>query len=333
MNRRGHAKRIGLTLIELLVVLLILVIMTTIAVQATDNLVNQSRYDATQRTLQNLQNAIVGPAGQREPDGTPLITGFVADIGRLPNATMDATTGALTLSELWSNPNGVAPFGLQQAIAPDTDVYLLCGWRGPYLQLPLGATQLTDGWGNPLTNPPSTVLPQSLLLYDGLTPLTAGQPIYWIRSYGSDDAVGGTGYAADTDLILANYPPGTAAPAGTAINRFQATLLVNLSYLNQAGQLTTTPNGTVSKTAVTFFGPNPSNGTVLSVLGTLVPGTTMTYQFSAMTIGPRLVRASCTYTYTPTGGSPTTVTVKSPITPVVLQPGGQTKNVFLQFPN
>ena len=123
-------RRPALTLIELLVVLLILVIMTTIAVQSTDNLVTQSRYDATQRTLQNIQNAIVGPAGQREPDGTPLITGFVADTGRLPVATLDVT-GSLTLSELWSNPNGIAPFGMQQAVAPDTDVNLLCGWRRP----------------------------------------------------------------------------------------------------------------------------------------------------------------------------------------------------------
>jgi type II secretory pathway pseudopilin PulG len=338
------AHRSGLTLVELLVVLMILMLLTAVAVQSTSGIVDQARYDQTQRTLQNIQNAVVGPVGQREPDGTPLITGFVADTGRLPIATPDPTTGALTLSELWSNPNGIAPFTLQQALAPDTDVNLLCGWRGPYLQLPLGATQLTDGWGNPLSNPQSatTQLPQSLLLYDGQTAAASGQPLYWIVSYGSDYAAGGSGYAADSAVIFSNYAPGTTPPAGTAINRFQATLVVNLSYLNQAGQLTTSPNGTISNIAVTFFGPNPSTGTVLSVPGTLISGTTVSYRFSApaslpsyvMTIGPRLVRATCTYTYTPAGTTQTTtVTVKSAITPIVLQPGGQTKTVVLQFPN
>jgi hypothetical protein len=219
---------------------------------------------------------------------------------------------------------------------------LLCGWRGPYLQLPIGTTQLNDGWGNPLANPASAALPQSLLLYDGATPVTAGQQIFAIRSYGSDYAAGGTGYAADTTIAFVNYQPGTAPPAGSTINRYLATLLVNLSYLNQAGQLTTTPNGTLSNVTVTFFGPNPSTGGVLSVPGTLVAGTTATYQFPApatmptytMTIGPRAVRASCTYTYIPTGSTQqTTATVKSAITPMVLQPGGQTKTVVLQFPN
>jgi prepilin-type N-terminal cleavage/methylation domain-containing protein len=334
--------RRGLTLVELLVVLVILVLLTAVAVQSTSGIVDQARYDQTQRTLQNIQNAVVGPTGQREPDGTPLITGFVADLGRLPVATADPITGALTLSELWSNPNNMMPFTLQQAVAPDTDVNLLCGWRGPYLQLQLGTSQLTDGWGNPLSNPQSMTvsLPQSLLLYDGLTPVAAGQPIYWIASYGSDYAAGGTGYAADSVLMFSNYAAGTTPPAGTAINRFMASLVVNLSYLNQAGHFTTSPNGTITNTTVTFFGPNPTTGTVLSVPGTLIPGTTVSYQFPApapgyvMTIGPRLVRATCSYTFIPTGTTQaTTVTVKSVITPLVLQPGGQTKTVILQFPN
>ena len=43
-------QRRGLTLVELLVVLTILAIMTTVAITLTDGLVDQGRYDATQRT-------------------------------------------------------------------------------------------------------------------------------------------------------------------------------------------------------------------------------------------------------------------------------------------
>src|SRR5262249_35303906 len=78
--------RSGMTLVELLVVLLILSILTVVAVQATDTLVDQARYDSTQRTLQSVEEAIVGPRGQRDADGSVLVTGFVADVGRFPLA-------------------------------------------------------------------------------------------------------------------------------------------------------------------------------------------------------------------------------------------------------
>jgi prepilin-type N-terminal cleavage/methylation domain-containing protein len=90
--------RSGLTLLELVVVLVILAILTTIAIQSTESLVDQGRYNATQQTLQNIQAAIIGPPNQRAADGSLLITGFVADMGRLPQ-TVDATSEPLR--ELW----------------------------------------------------------------------------------------------------------------------------------------------------------------------------------------------------------------------------------------
>src|SRR5437763_3727153 len=97
MPRRSHP-HFGLTLVELLVVLVILAILTTIAVQSTEKVVEQARYEATQRTLQNIQNAILSPPNQRTPDGSLLITGFVADMGRLPQPVAD---GGDPLRELW----------------------------------------------------------------------------------------------------------------------------------------------------------------------------------------------------------------------------------------
>src|SRR4051812_35605788 len=101
--------RRGLTLLELLVVLLILAILTMIAVQSTDNLVEPARYDATVRTMQNIQDAMIGPGNQRNPDGTILVTGFVADTGRVP----------AVIDELVNKPDNLATFSLFNAQAVD----------------------------------------------------------------------------------------------------------------------------------------------------------------------------------------------------------------------
>ena len=118
---RAH-RRAGLTLVELLVVLAILAIMTTMAVTATNTLVDQSRYDATQRTLLSIEEAVLGPANAREADGTLIVGGFVADVGRLPLAVVDAgdPDGAFKqLRELWL-PGVMPAYGIQQVVVPAT---------------------------------------------------------------------------------------------------------------------------------------------------------------------------------------------------------------------
>jgi prepilin-type N-terminal cleavage/methylation domain-containing protein len=114
-------RRSGLTLIELLVVLVILAILTTIAITATSQVIDQGRYDATQRTLQNIQDAIVGPANQRAPDGSLLITGFVADMGNLPQP-VDATPvpGTVTdpLRQLWDSSSIATPAAVASNLPP-----------------------------------------------------------------------------------------------------------------------------------------------------------------------------------------------------------------------
>jgi len=136
--------RAGFTLIELVVVLLILAVLTLVAVQSTENLVEQAHFEVTQRTLDNLQSAVAGDPAQGEA-----VASFMADMGRAPvvlNLPAEARLG-----ELWTPPTN--PFMLFQArTAPsDADVRLLAGWRGPYLRLgvQLGSTRLLDGWGKP----------------------------------------------------------------------------------------------------------------------------------------------------------------------------------------
>src|SRR5579862_1848805 len=178
MNR-NKANR-GFTLVELLVVLFILVILSAIAVQSIDSVQDQSRYQQTQTTMQNIENAVLGPANQHQPDGTLSITGFVADIGRLPQAISvtvtnpdGSTSTNLEPQELWAQSTSLTSFAVLQAIAPnvaatdaDSDVWVPCGWRGPYIRLGAGQTDLRDGWGNPYD-----------LRKPDRTPCLAGDPV------------------------------------------------------------------------------------------------------------------------------------------------------------
>src|SRR6478736_2391233 len=126
-------RRRGLTLLELVVVLAILAVLTTLAVKLTDSLLDQTQFETTQRTLDSIQSAVLGPRDQVETDGSRAVSGFVADTGRLPLAVGDDP--ATQLAELWANPRGLPAFGLAVAAA-DADIKLLTGWRGPYLRLP-----------------------------------------------------------------------------------------------------------------------------------------------------------------------------------------------------
>ena len=118
MNKpmRIRATAGGFTLLELVIVLAILAALTTVAVRSLDGVEDQSRYDATRRSLDNIQAAVLGAANERDADGSLLVTGFVADMGRLPYAVGgDPTT---QLQELWAN-----------------------------LRLSLSQSSLVDGWG------------------------------------------------------------------------------------------------------------------------------------------------------------------------------------------
>jgi prepilin-type N-terminal cleavage/methylation domain-containing protein len=286
------AARSGLTLVELLVVLVILAIVTMIAVQSTESLIDQSRYDATQRTLQNIQDAIIGPANQRAPDGSLLITGFVTDMGRLP---LCPPTGFDLLSELWDPravaANGGTTFSVQSV--PTMNVYagtpppmillsslwppglvplpptpppptsiatvtLACGWRGPYLQLPTGSGgRLFDGWGNPFQSlfqvPGSTVFPT--------TPVP-GQTVNIVCSLGSDSqfdtSVPTNPYNQDQYVPQQlTVPP--VAPLASFTDRGSGSFLVQVQTANTATTPATLgppiPMGTTDIVSVVVFFP------------------------------------------------------------------------------
>jgi len=160
-QRNAPDARYGLTLLELVVVLVILAIVATVAVQSLQPRVDSARASTTRQALEQLSKSIIGQRDMRQADGTPLLQGFIVDVGRNPKLSLQSEFPPLNRSpaetgtpdELW-NPECALARDFPYSFRPGpkspvdySDVRLPCGWRGPYLQLPVGAKRLTDGWG------------------------------------------------------------------------------------------------------------------------------------------------------------------------------------------
>lgn len=162
-------KQKGFSLIELVTVLLIITVLSTIAIRSTVDIGYSARYEQTLDRLKGLRKAIVGNP-KRSVNGQPDISGFVADMGRLPinlrelissaafcidpdygddvsNDTLYGTQALCTgASYIWHT---VAAQNTPQLVEGN----LKSGWRGPYVQVNEAPTNtsadiFTDGWGN-----------------------------------------------------------------------------------------------------------------------------------------------------------------------------------------
>lgn len=153
-----HLRRGGFTLLELTVVLVILALVATVAIQSLQPQVDNQRFQSATRLLDEIRNATIGPSTKYQSDGTPLISGYVADVGQLPTDNLQQQQAMTSdeppvLMDLWDNQSELAnnyPFQFRSGPVQPTDyssISLPCGWRGPYLQLPTGETSLKDPWG------------------------------------------------------------------------------------------------------------------------------------------------------------------------------------------
>lgn len=299
MMRRTN--RAGFTLVELLVVVLILAILTTIAVRGMEGLHDQSRFDGTRQGLAELDDAIVGPAGRSRPDGTPLITGFVADMGRLPIAVAGEP-----LQELWVKPAAATPLSILAAPS-DAEVLVETGWRGPYLRLGAGSASLRDGWGNPfLARTPAGAI------------AAVGAPIAQVASQGADNAAGGTEYDADLDVRFEQV--------GVLPTRWTGNLVVEVVVFSASSPgPSTNPSPADGAVEIKYFGPNGVGGVAELTSGPLVPTglAPVTATFAGVPIGPRVVRAY--------QGTLPTVYKSLPIR-VAVPPGGTVQRVVILKP-
>lgn len=130
----------GFTLLEMVLVLFLMALVASAGLMLTEGVEDQAKYDETKRRMEMIRKAIVGDP-TRTVNGSPEISGFVADMGRLPGCLREL----LEAFDCDDPPNPLT----QWTIDPTTGV--ASGWRGPYIQvLPDrdGVRRFRDGYGN-----------------------------------------------------------------------------------------------------------------------------------------------------------------------------------------
>lgn len=288
----------GLTLIEMVVVLVILAALTGIAVRSIEPIAEQSRYEATQQTLINIDEALVRQT--LTPDRVASYSGFVADIGRLPIPRGAAEE--TQLAELWSQADPVLGWVLPTFDVADfadgdltgaLTIPVAAGWRGPYLLLPPGPNELRDGFGRAFG-----------IVVNGDTEIAN------VVSAGANGVVAGTDVGYDRDLEL----PGGLWTDG----RYQGSITINLKELNGVDE----PNLSTGETLrVRLYGPINGVASVLaeasSAEATIDGAQTFSEMIVDQTIGPRAIVG-----YVTTGAmAPYTVVRQTAIKQIVLAPG------------
>ncbi|MEM8669111.1 MAG: hypothetical protein AAGG48_16430 [Planctomycetota bacterium] len=316
LTQTGHAltqPRHALTLMELVVVIAILAATATAAAVATERVLLKKRNEITAQTLTSFRRSVLGRFGHTETIASisttadaPSVDGFIADMGRLPVAV--GNDPSTQLAELFSNPLAVAPYGLK-TFPGDTDVSLSCGWRGPYLDLPVGGTRLLDGYGRNMV----------LLSADaGGVPKVAveGEAVFGMTSLGSDGQTG----IVNSELPLAEDTTEWLGGAGELLDLFTSDVTVtvveddgsgNRNSPIQAGSLFIRlylPDGRIGE---------PTSGSLIFRQSTtFTTPNSITFEFEDVPIGPKVLRAYWV--------SNDSTEVNSNVLPITVQRGGKT---------
>lgn len=128
----------GFTLLEMVLVLFLIGLLASAGLLFTEGVEDQAKYDETKRRMELIRKAIIGDS-TRTINGAPEVSGFAADMGRLPGCIRE-----LLVNE---SCDGVAidPWSV------DTDTGIGFGWRGPYIQVIAdrdGEVRYRDGYGS-----------------------------------------------------------------------------------------------------------------------------------------------------------------------------------------
>lgn len=311
-----NPRKNGFTLLELVVVLAILAVVTTLALRSLDHVQDQKRDEANRHGLEELREAVLGSPEDRSSDGTRLISGFVADMGRLPRAV--EVNGDLTLAELWMNPG--ATFDIRPATQAngvpaafeDPQVLVSGGWRGPYLRLPIATSQWLDGWGNPMITrlSPSSLNPEAegyprLRNLSHMPLEAAGEEIRIIRHLGANGVLGAadSGYDQDGFLFFDDAS-------------CMASITAQVEVMDGDEPETIDPGHRVT---LCVFSPDPENAMKIKVATRTEPfgaNPVVLPVIASLTQGPRVVRAY----YHPAADHPNT-SRRSAVRNAVLRPG------------
>jgi prepilin-type N-terminal cleavage/methylation domain-containing protein len=287
-----NTKRRGFSLLEMVVVLAILAALATVALRAVTGTQSEGRYQQSTRSLSDIRDAIVGPSNLRGPDGGPIVSGFVADIGRLPNVLVSPSDPL----PLLSTPQAGDPFNelLQQNSIPpfafvsgniDSSVQVGVGWQGPYVRLGVGPTYIRDGWGHSLQYTPGGVGAVTTITSTGSGGSdTYGQPVT-VTLPGNGI---GAPYATLSGQVSMNIAT-DASPSPNAGN--QSGPAPNITYSGPPGS--TTPVAQAVNIWVCYFGPDlTATGHPVAEIAQQVTGPNWQFTFtgSKITIGPRVLK-------------------------------------------
>lgn len=163
-RRRPERGSPGFSLLELVTVMVLIGILTAMVLPFSSRLDNDARRRNTDAAFERIRQAVLGPRGQTDASGQPLIGGYAGDTGELPRLIAsrwskaaggwvypdDDHDDALDLAEPydpgsvtleWFARHGHAqPLGLWANSTRTEDGKWLAaapaGWRGPYLGTP-----------------------------------------------------------------------------------------------------------------------------------------------------------------------------------------------------
>lgn len=149
----------GLTLVELTVTLLILTVLATIAIRSTNDLGFQVRYEQTKERLEMIRHAILGNP-RLIINGQQAISGFVADMGRLPENLRELLQRYNCAEPIGAGPVNCTTPGSPEWVSSSNSLIhpgtsLRYGWNGPYLNISSNPDEydaFSDGWGRTSDN-------------------------------------------------------------------------------------------------------------------------------------------------------------------------------------
>ena len=184
----------GFTVLELLVVIALLgavSIATLTLVVDTHDIESQG---ATEQRWHEIRKAIIGDS-TLSLNGEPYISGYVADMGRLPSNIQELFIQGTQPTWAATNLNTIEP-ELTGAISG--------GWRGPYLYT-AGSQFYRDGWGNVDASPPLAT--NDDVNFGWKVSLTGASPMLTaiaVQSLGGDNAPNGNEFNEDFPNPLVN---------------------------------------------------------------------------------------------------------------------------------
>lgn len=143
----------GFTLLEMVLVLFLVGLMASASMMLTEGVEDQAKYDETKRRMEMIRKAVVGDP-TRTVNGGPEISGFAADMGRLPECLAELLELGDEILPATTPKTYQSPCDASITITEwnmDVTTGVASGWRGPYIHvLPErnGEHRFRDGYGN-----------------------------------------------------------------------------------------------------------------------------------------------------------------------------------------